>query len=262
MPVRPPRSEIDLLFAYARTRGRAGALARAAFDRGVDAGWGLSVNGPAGLTALGTASLGRQPALVSRLLLAGAKPEIPGTDGQAPLALAIQSGCTDSAFLLLDHGASPETLSADGTPALVLAAAFDRVSLISRLAKLGARLDQRDAKGRTALMRAASGVHQKSVRALNKCHAPLDSVDLEGLTALMHSALTRNPYGPFHDLLRCGASPLPCDRSGRSVMDIVVELSHHTIHLPELRAAIVRAEALELEKLVPQTPAALRGARL
>lgn len=260
MPHAPGPSEIKLVFAYAAFRGGAGAAARRAFDRAVDAGWGLSVEDPGGRTVLGSCGHHRQPALGSRLLRAGADPDLLGADLSPPLCLAASSGATDCAFLLLSRGASPDAASALGSRALALAASRDNHALIKVLAKAGAELDARDASGASPLMLAARANHQKSLRALINLRAPLDSVDLYGRSALIHSARTL-AVGPLLDLLAHGANPL---LRGLDDVDALEALGDHAGHrffpglASALRQAAVDAQKRDLLRAIPEAPKATR----
>lgn len=212
-------SEIKLLFAYAAERGLAGPRARQAFDRGVDAGWGLTALSPEGFTALGVVCQRGQPALASRLLRAGADPELRGANHLAPLSLAVANPSTDCALLLLSHGADPDTKTLAGSPVLTLAASAGSKPIVMGLARAGATLDLRDAFGRNALILATACKHQGVVRDLIRLRAPLDSVDHKGRTALIYSALHMH-YGIFFDLLK-NANPLIRGKDGLGALEVL-----------------------------------------
>lgn len=261
----PDPSEIDLLFAYAAHRGLAGPRARQAFDRGVDAGWGLTVFSPYGLTALGAVCQHDQPALASRLLRAGAEPELRDANHLTPLSLAVAYQATDCAFLLLAHGADPNTCTVDA-PVITRAAAAGSAALVRGLARSGANLDLRNASGSNALMCAASCGYQSIVRTLIRLGAPLDSVNADGHTALILSA-QRGYHSIFFDLLH-KANPLIRGHDGLGATEVLADLGARTRleKIPAMAAALRKAcadaEAREFALVSPEVPRGLRRAVL
>jgi len=138
-----------------------------------------------GLTALSLASTTGKHRVVSRLLDAGAKHDVPGLDARAALHHAAMGGHLECARRLLKAGAfvdQPSALTNGAGPGhtpLLVAAYGGHYKLVKLLLRAKASVNLRAKDGATALVAAASAGHKRVVKALLRAGAnvriPLES---------------------------------------------------------------------------------------
>jgi ankyrin repeat protein len=109
-----------------------------------------------GATALAWAVMHNNVEMSTRLLSAGANPNLVNVYGVGPLSLAVTNGSAELVQLLLRKGADPNAARDSGETPLMSAARMGRVDLMQLLVDRGANVNQRDKKfGQTVLMWAA-----------------------------------------------------------------------------------------------------------
>lgn len=199
---------------FARTPAAADALIAAGAD--VEA---QSLHG----TPLFAAVAGGLPAVVSKLLDAGADPDARAPErGDTPLHAAIRCSSTKIVQLLLEQGADPDVRNNDGFTPLDLAALMREkraASLVKALIEGGATVDLADKRGHTALMHAASNGSVESIRCLIEAGANVNAATKWKENALSQAVVIgRRDVAAV--LIDAGADP-----------DIRISKSHPNRHL-------------------------------
>jgi ankyrin repeat protein len=153
-----------------------------------------------GSTPLLVAATNGDPALVNRLLKAGADPNVKNALNTTPLLEAAFHSNTEIIKLLLEAGADPNTAGADGQTPLMLIARGDNVTVAKMLLDKGANGKARESqRQQTALMWAASNNQGPMTRLLLERGVDLDAKTATDLMTPLVSAepraLPRSPGG-------------------------------------------------------------------
>ena len=111
---------------------------------------------PDGATALAWAAVRGNAATASRLLLAGANPNLCNALSVCPLSIAIENGAADVAELLVRHGADPNAARESGETPLMTATRLGHIRVMELLLDREADVNASERNfGQTALMWAA-----------------------------------------------------------------------------------------------------------
>jgi hypothetical protein len=150
------------------------------------------------------------------LLAAGADPER-GDDesGESPLHIAASGGQAAIVTLLIQAGARPDVPDHHGFPPLVQAAANGHWAVVRLLLKHGARSGLQD-----ALMSACEAGAPDAVRMLLGAGAAVDGESTYGLTPLMHAVSGVPKPEMVRLLLASGAAVNAADPDGRTALFI------------------------------------------
>ena len=131
------------------------AAAHALLDRGASVRARVDAGEHRGKTVLMLAAQSGDPALVARVLAAGAPPDEDNGRGGTALMYAATRGHAGVVARLVEAGADLDLQAANGWTAVMLASAKGQREVIEQLARAGADLDRADVYGWTPLMRAA-----------------------------------------------------------------------------------------------------------
>jgi ankyrin repeat protein len=139
-----------------------------------------------GLSPLHLAAEQHHPAIVRRLLQAGARVDITNQWQQTPLWLAAWQtwqGNTEIARILVAQGADLQKADEKGHTPLHMAARAGHTLMVDYLLREGADIEHRNINGRTPLFQAVVGNHPRTVAALLERGADPNAVN-EGWTPL------------------------------------------------------------------------------
>lgn len=149
---------------------------------------------------------------------------------QTPLHLAVILGSVELIELLLRFGASPVVCDRNGNSVLHLAVKShtnkDVLQLL--LSRDGVRniMNSMDYEGYTALHYAVFKNNMGAVSVLQAFGADMNKIDgKSGRTALIHAVLEQN-VNMVDLLLNCGACPQKTDYSGRSSLDMALQIEN------------------------------------
>lgn len=186
-----------------------------------------------GATPMSEAAILGNPAMIQRLLKAGADPESPNADGQTALMVLARGGHVEAARLLLDAGVKIDAREGwRQQTALMWAAAQAQPAMTRLLVSRGAdvnarslvndwerqitaepRMQSRPSGGYTPLLYAARRGCRECAEALLEGGADLDLTDPDGVTPLLLATINLN-FDTASWLLGKGANPNLWDRSG------------------------------------------------
>jgi uncharacterized protein len=169
------------------------------------------------------------PAMVAKLLTAGADPHKTGTGGVTPLALAAEFAEAATVRMLLESGADPRVVDIKGRTPLMLAAWRHRDQVVPMLLASGGRLFLgTPASGNEAMMVAAYLGHVPSLtQGLNLGLSPKKQ-DRRGITPLMAAAQGGSRQA-VETLLAAKADPDQRDKLGASALLRAVFWGHPDI---------------------------------
>lgn len=159
--------------------------------------------------------------IVAALLAIGADIEATGSHLDRPLHVAISTGNTAIAHLLINHGANLNAIGDKGRTPLHLTARHETPNIMRRLLQKGAPIEVVDDSGWTPLHLCTGSLE---AQILLDHGANIDPVDRDGLTPL-HHAVQYGDLELFKTLLENGASTrIRTTIDGRNVMGMIEDL--------------------------------------
>jgi serine/threonine protein kinase/ankyrin repeat protein len=218
----------------------------------ITAGRNLDVRDEAGDSLLHMAVLHTNPDAVVRLLQAKVNASPRNKLGVTPLMLAMQSGSTGIAHILLENGAIVDAKDEKGRTALMLASAArslggmhalfiygagvnladeagksalmyaveaNEAPVVEFLLDRGASVEQKDGQGRTALVWAVAAGAENSVALLLSRSAQVEVLTQGNLTPLM-IAISKREFDIAEMLLKQGANPEAANSFGVSAKEM------------------------------------------
>lgn len=202
----------DTVLAAPVTTGDA-EVARMLLAAGADAGRmippeALGAGEPGDLPVCAAVRLGQSPDLVDVLLRHGGDPNRTGRDGASPLRLAVRTGRSDLADVLVRAGAVDDSTAIDRFLDACLRA--DRAVAERRLAADQGLLDRLSDTDRAAVVRAAEHGNAPAVRLMLELGFPIHARGQEGATPL-HAAAAAGSVEVVRLLLDRGADLDACD---------------------------------------------------
>ncbi len=186
-----------------------------------------------GWNALIEAASGFCPeSVVSRLLVAGADPNIQTSTGNTALMSLADPRTVDGlgkARLLVSAGADVNVLNHEGETALMLAASKGNAELVRLLGESDTGVNRRNQSfGATPLMQAAYAGSLETMQVLLELGADVEALDDEGRTALMYAARSGKDE-VVTLLLEAGADARPVDKYGKSALAMAEEQGFVTV---------------------------------
>ena len=154
----------------------------------------------------------------------------------APLITALRAGNIAAATRLLDAGASPDVRDAEGRPALTVATLGAEPALLPLLLQQKVNVNARDARGHGALWAAVAAGNAERIRLLLAAGAQPDVADEQGLTPLAVAA-TGGRLEIVEQLLRAHASPSHADRHGDTPLHAAAAAGQSAVVAALLRVA-------------------------
>jgi ankyrin repeat protein len=173
------------------------------------------------LTAIRT----RDTAHLAKILRLGFSPNTL-LSGDAPIAVAARFANLEAIKLLLKAGASVNGRNRLGNPALELAAFAGSSPCVRYLLSRGAKVNAQDRFGMTALAMSNS---ETVAWDLIHAGANLEIADRDGLTPL-GSACEAAHVRVVGTLLEAGANTQVLDKTGESLIIVVIQCSHRSWH--------------------------------
>ncbi len=157
-------------------------------------------------------------ASVKRALDAGESVDELGDGGRTPLIVAVDSGHTDIALLLMARGADINIQADDLDTPWLLAGAMGRAEILEAMLVLQPDLSIRNRFGGNALIPACERRHVEAVKVLLRSKIDVDHVNDLGWTCLLEVVILGDG-GPRHQevaqlVLAAGADPNIADRDG------------------------------------------------
>jgi L-ascorbate metabolism protein UlaG (beta-lactamase superfamily) len=181
-----------------------------------------------GSVPLHFAATGGQQAMIERLIVAGANPEITDEHGNTPLMNAAWRGQAEGVTGLIDNGADVNTADDWERSPLWVTAGNGNAAIARSLIEAGADIDRANIFGETPLLRAAHGGHAEIVNILIGAGAEPEAREAHfGRTALHRAAISG--YGDCVEALaKGGASMTARDHRGQNPVDLAQRYSHTT----------------------------------
>jgi ankyrin repeat protein len=217
-----------------------------AVDKLLRAGANVTAANRYDITALYLACVNADPAMIERLLKAGADANATGPDGETALMTVAHSGNVEAAKILLAHRANVDaTENWRGQTALMWAVGQSHPEMVRELVAHGADVNKRSAQqdwkrqitaeprekwmpqgGLTPLLFAARQGCLECARILAEKGARLDAADLEGVSPLL-LAIINGHYDVAGYLIEKGADVNIADKTGRTALYSAVDF--HTM---------------------------------
>jgi ankyrin repeat protein len=215
---------LDVRLANAARQGDVSAV-RALLQQRVD----LNAAGPDGTTALHWAVHRDSLDVVTLMIAAGARVEVPNRYGVTPLALACLNGHPGIIQVLLKAGANPNTLSADGETALMTAARTGNAEAVKLLIAHGAGVNATETwRGQTALMWAVSENHEPVVRVLVDGGADVRARSTKGFSAFLFAIRGGHP-DIARELLAAGGDVNEAAGDGTTALVMAIVNAHYEL---------------------------------
>ena len=248
-----PRANAPDLRLVEAVKSRDQAGIESAFKSRVDP----NATQPDGSTALHWAAYWDDPALVDRLLRAGAKTNARNDLGVTPLILACGNGSGPVVERLLAAGADANSASESGETVLMLAARSGNAAAVQALLAKGADVNAREkTRQQTALMWAVSNKHPEVTRLLvakgadvnarsanrtrvfnmggnrsagsASADTPLEEVNIGGSTPLLFAARSGDVESA-RQLIAAGANVNDVQADGNTVLILAAHSGHGTL---------------------------------